>query len=130
VNKCPSNSQGARQPRVTETTYLLPSASPEADYRVRIFTPARELPFAGHFTLGTCHAWLANGGTPNDPGTVVQECAAGLIDIQRTPGSLAFAAPPLLREGPVEPGLLARIASQLGIGQDAIVAALAGLTPR
>ena len=111
----------ARWVNLSETTYLLPPASPEADYRVRIFTPARELPFAGHPTLGTCHAWLANGGTPSDPGTVVQECAAGLIDIQRTPNGLAFAAPPLLREGPVEPALLARIASQLGIGQPAIV---------
>jgi PhzF family phenazine biosynthesis protein len=111
----------ARWVNLSETTYLLPPASPEADYRVRIFTPARELPFAGHPTLGTCHAWLANGGTPSDPGTVIQECAAGLIDIQRTPDGLAFAAPPLLREGPVEPALLTRIASQLGIGQPAIV---------
>lgn len=111
----------ARWVNLSETTYLLPPTAPGADYRVRIFTPTLELPFAGHPTLGTCHAWLANGGTPGRQDVIVQECAAGLIDIQRTPDGLAFAAPPLLREGPVEPALLARIASQLGIGQPAIV---------
>ena len=111
----------ARWVNLSETTYLLPPTSPDADYRVRIFTPVSELPFAGHPTLGTCHAWLANGGMPGRQDVIVQECAAGLIDIQRTPDGLAFAAPPLLREGPVEPALLARIASQLGIDQSAIV---------
>lgn len=111
----------ARWVNLSETTYLLPPTSPDADYRVRIFTPACELPFAGHPTLGTCHAWLANGGTPGHQDVIVQECAAGLIDIRRTPDGLAFAAPPLLREGPVEPALLARIASQLGIEQSTIV---------
>src|SRR5689334_3988347 len=111
----------ARWVNLSETTYLLPPMSPDADYRVRIFTPARELPFAGHPTLGTCHAWLANGGTPGRQDLIVQECAAGPIDIQRTPDGLAFAAPPLLREGPVEPALLARIAAQLRIGQPSIV---------
>jgi PhzF family phenazine biosynthesis protein len=111
----------AQWENLSETTYLLPPTSPDADYRVRIFTPASELPFAGHPTLGTCHAWLANGGKPGRQDVIVQECAAGLIDIQRTPDGLAFAAPPLLREGPVEPALLARIASQLGIDQSAIV---------
>lgn len=111
----------ARWVNLSETTYLLPPTRPDADYRVRIFTPAAELPFAGHPTLGTCHAWLANGGTPGRHDVIVQECAAGLIDIQRTPDGFAFAAPPLLREGPVEPGLLDRIASQLRIGQSDIV---------
>lgn len=111
----------ARWVNLSETTYLLPPTNPDADYRVRIFTPTSELPFAGHPTLGTCHAWLATGGTPGRQDIIVQECAAGLIDIQRAPDGLAFAAPPLLREGPVEPDLLARIASQLGIGQPAIV---------
>ncbi|MGO9216778.1 MAG: PhzF family phenazine biosynthesis protein [Streptosporangiaceae bacterium] len=111
----------AQWENLSETTYLLPPTRPDADYRVRIFTPASELPFAGHPTLGTCHAWLANGGTPGRQDVIVQECAAGLVEIQRTPDGLAFAAPPLLREGPVEPALLPRIASQLGIDQSAIV---------
>jgi PhzF family phenazine biosynthesis protein len=55
---------------LSETTFLLPPVDPAADYRVRIFTPALELPFAGHPTLGTCHAWLEAGGGPRDPGTL------------------------------------------------------------
>ena len=111
----------ARWVNLSETTYLLPPAAPDADYRVRIFTPSQELPFAGHPTLGTCHAWLANGGTPRRQDVIVQECAAGLIDIQRTPDGLAFAAPPLLRDGPVDEPMLDRIAAALGIGQSDIV---------
>ena len=74
---------------------------PGADYRVRIFTPVDELPFAGHPTLGTCHAWLEHGGEPAAGDVVVQECAAGLVRVRRTPAGLAFAAPPLIRSGPV-----------------------------
>src|SRR4051812_25714515 len=85
----------------SETTFLLAPQEPAADYRVRIFTPDRELPFAGHPTLGTCHAWLEAGGTPKDD-AVVQECDAGLIPIRRTDEGLAFAAPPLVREGSVD----------------------------
>jgi PhzF family phenazine biosynthesis protein len=111
----------AQWENLSETTYLLPPTRPDADYRVRIFTPASELPFAGHPTLGTCHAWLESGGKPGREDVIVQECAAGLVEVQRTPDGLAFAAPPLLQEGPVEPALLPRIASQLGIDQSAIV---------
>jgi len=77
---------------LSETTFVLPPRSAEADYRVRIFTPADELPFAGHPTLGTCHAWLQVGGRPRGD-TIVQECAAGLIPIRHTDDGLAFAAP-------------------------------------
>jgi PhzF family phenazine biosynthesis protein len=77
---------------LSETVFLLPPTDPEADYRVRIFTPARELPFAGHPTLGACHAWLEEGGVPHDE-TIVQECGAGLVRIRRADGRLAFAAP-------------------------------------
>jgi PhzF family phenazine biosynthesis protein len=101
---------------LSETTFVLAPESPDADYRVRIFTPDRELPFAGHPTLGTCHAWLEAGGTPGRPDRIVQECGAGLIAIRRSPSAgLAFAAPALLRSGPVEDELLDRVARMLGV---------------
>ncbi|MFF0769471.1 PhzF family phenazine biosynthesis protein [Nonomuraea wenchangensis] len=106
---------------LSETTFVLPPTDPGADYRVRIFTPAQELPFAGHPTLGTCHAWLEAGGTPRDPGEIVQECGAGLVRVRRTGDGLAFQAPPLIRSGPVEEPLLASIAEALGIPRDAVV---------
>ncbi len=106
---------------LSEVTFVLPPTTDEADYRVRIFCPGRELPFAGHPTLGTCRAWLAAGGTPNDPGRIVQECGAGLIPIRRDGDRLAFAAPPLTRSGPVEPQVLADRLDQLGLGHDDIV---------
>jgi PhzF family phenazine biosynthesis protein len=106
---------------LSETTYLLPPESPEADYRVRIFTPVQELPFAGHPTLGTCHAWLEAGGQPRAEGSIVQECAAGLVELRRTPEGLAFAAPPLVRTGPVDESLVERIASLLAIDRSEIV---------
>jgi PhzF family phenazine biosynthesis protein len=106
---------------LSETTFVLPPSDPAADYQVRIFTPAAELPFAGHPTLGTCHAWLAAGGTPRQEGTVVQQCLAGLVTLRQTGNGLAFAAPPVLRDGPVEEELLGRIASMLGIGRADIV---------
>ncbi|HEX5982776.1 MAG TPA: PhzF family phenazine biosynthesis protein, partial [Solirubrobacterales bacterium] len=84
---------------LAETTFVLPPTRPEADYRVRIFTPVLELPFAGHPTLGTCHAWLEGGGEPAAE-EIVQECEAGLIRIRREEDRLAFAAPPLVRSGP------------------------------
>jgi PhzF family phenazine biosynthesis protein len=108
---------------LSETTFVLPPSDSEADYRVRIFTPSLELPFAGHPTLGTCHAWLAAGGTPKQGEIVVQECAAGLIPVRRTDDRLAFAAPPLIRDGPVEESLVQRIASVLGIDRADVVAA-------
>jgi PhzF family phenazine biosynthesis protein len=106
---------------LSETTFVLPPSTPEADYRVRIFTPVAELPFAGHPTLGTCHAWLGGGGEPRQPDAIVQECGAGLVPIRRTPDGLAFAAPPLLRSGPVEESLVGEIASALGIDRSEIV---------
>jgi len=106
---------------LSETTFVLPPTGPGADYRVRIFTPVAELPFAGHPTLGTCHAWLAAGGTPRQPDVIVQECEAGLVMLRRTPDGLAFAAPPVLRDGPVDDELLARIASVLRIDPSAVV---------
>ena len=106
---------------LSETTFVLPPSAESADYRVRIFTPVAELPFAGHPTLGTCHAWLAAGGTPRKAGVIVQECGAGLVTLRRTGDGLAFAAPPLLRDGPVEEGLLARVAAVLGIDRADVV---------
>ena len=103
---------------LSETTFVLPPSTPGADYRVRIFTPSEELPFAGHPTIGTCHAWLARTSHAGD--TVVQECGAGLVTLRRTGDLLAFAAPPLLRDEPVEEELQARIASGLGIERAAI----------
>jgi PhzF family phenazine biosynthesis protein len=106
---------------LSETTFVLPPSSPEADYRVRIFTPTLELPFAGHPTLGTCHAWLENGGTPRGETAIVQECGAGLITIARTEAGLAFAAPPLVREGPVDEDTTAEALRALGIERSQIV---------
>ena len=129
----------ARWTNLSETTFVLPPTQPEADYRVRIFTPGGELPFAGHPTLGTCHAWLEAGGKPkknrgqtpiqdndlseagnahsklgSDPEFFVQECQAGLINIRREGNRLAFGAPPLKRTAP-SPALLAQIAKALGL---------------
>jgi PhzF family phenazine biosynthesis protein len=112
----------ARWMNLSETTYLLAPRDPRADYRVRIFTTSQELPFAGHPTLGTCHSWLEAGGRPARSGVVTQECGAGLVPVRRTAGGrLAFATPPLLRSGPVEPSMVAEIASVLRIGRDEIV---------
>ncbi len=106
---------------LSETTFVLPPEDPGADYRVRIFTPEIELPFAGHPTLGTCHAWLEAGGTPRADDRIVQECGAGLVPIRRTDVGLAFAAPPLIRSGPVAEALLEELAAALGIGRADIV---------
>jgi PhzF family phenazine biosynthesis protein len=113
--------QFANWMNLSETTFVLPPDAPGADYQVRIFTPNAELPFAGHPTLGTCHAWLSAGGTPRQPDVIMQQCAAGMIAVRRTSDGLAFAAPPLLRSGPVDEPLLARIAAMLGIGRAEIL---------
>jgi len=113
----------ARWTNLSETTFLLPPRDERADYLARIFTPARELPFAGHPTLGTCHAWLEAGGRPAAPGVIVQECDAGLIPVRLTGDRLAFAAPPLIRGGPVEEPLVEEIAALLGIGRGDITGA-------
>ncbi len=106
---------------LSETTFVLPPEATGADYRVRIFTPSRELPFAGHPTLGTCHAWLTGGAIPQRGDVVIQECDAGLIGLRRIDGALAFAAPPLLRSGPVDDETLRRIVSALGVDRADIV---------
>jgi PhzF family phenazine biosynthesis protein len=111
---------------LSETTFLLPPSSDAAamgaDYRVRIFTPGGELPFAGHPTLGSCHAWLQAGGVPRSSQSIVQECTAGLINIQGHGPQLAFAAPLLKRSAP-EAELLAHITSALGLVTDQVVSA-------
>jgi len=94
---------------LSETAFLLAPTDPRADYRVRIFTPERELPFAGHPTLGSCHVWLSVGNSPKGE-HVVQECGVGFVRIKRDGRRLAFAAPPLRRGGNVAPDLLARLA--------------------
>ena len=112
----------ARWTNLSETTFVLKPQNPEADYRLRIFTTLKELPFAGHPTLGSCHAWLEAGGTPKGE-EIIQECSAGLIRIRRDAGQLAFTAPPLLRTGAVESELLQRICGGLGIELQAVVLA-------
>ena len=105
---------------LSEATFLLPPTTDEADYRVRIFCPGRELPFAGHPTLGTCHAWLEAGGEPRGE-VIVQECGAGLVRIRREGDVLAFAAPPLQRSGPLDEVDVERIATGLGLARSDIV---------
>lgn len=120
-----------RWTNLSEATFVLPPTQAVADYRVRIFCPAsgpvtqgaaaKELPFAGHPTLGTCHAWLTSGGVPKRDDVIVQECPAGLIRVRRGTDGLAFAAPPLIRSGPVDEPLVRHIASVLGISREDIV---------
>ncbi|HSW15739.1 MAG TPA: PhzF family phenazine biosynthesis protein [Ramlibacter sp.] len=105
---------------LSEATFLLPPTQPGADYRVRIFCPAGELPFAGHPTLGTCHAWLEAGGRPQGE-QVVQECGVGLVRLRRDGAQLAFAAPPLARSGPLQEDDVALIARGLGVPREDVV---------
>jgi PhzF family phenazine biosynthesis protein len=105
---------------LSEATFVLPPTHPEADYALRIFCPGRELPFAGHPTLGTCHAWLEAGGVPQGA-EVVQECAVGLVRIRRDGQHLAFAAPPLRRSGPLPEDEVLRIAHGLGVTRQDIL---------
>ena len=111
----------ARWTNLSETTFLLPPTDPGADYQVRIFTPDRELPFAGHPTLGSCHAWLEADGKPRHPAMVVQQCGVGLVRVRRDGARLEFAAPPLRRSGPLEPDVLAKIARALELAPADIV---------
>ncbi|WP_439852892.1 PhzF family phenazine biosynthesis protein [Pseudomonas syringae] len=106
----------ARWTNLSETTFLLTPTDPAADYRVRIFTTLCELPFAGHPTLGTCHAWLEGGGVPRGK-EIIQECGIGLVRIRQDVAGLAFTAPPLLRSGAVDAGLVEQI--RLGMKLDA-----------
>jgi PhzF family phenazine biosynthesis protein len=118
-----------RWTNLSEATFVLPPSTADADYRVRIFTsaaatpnrPSAELPFAGHPTLGTCHAWLDAGGVPRDESTIVQECGAGLVRVRRADGLLAFAAPPLLRYEPAKEEIVDEIAASLRIERSDIV---------
>ena len=110
---------------LSEATFVLPP-TPEgraagADYRVRIFSPGRELPFAGHPTLGSCHAWLQSGGQPLVAGRVVQECGVGLVALRQDDDRLAFAAPPLIKSGPLDEADVARIAQGLGVARSDIL---------
>src|SRR5690242_13037143 len=106
---------------LSETTFVVESPDPAADYAVRIFTPTAEIPFAGHPTLGTCHAWLASGGVPRDAATVVQHCGSGLVQVRRTGDGLAFREPPMLRWGAVDEGDLERVADALSIDRGEIL---------
>ncbi|AZE83313.1 Phenazine biosynthesis protein PhzF like [Pseudomonas orientalis] len=110
----------AKWTNLSETTFLLTPRDPDADYRVRIFTTTQELPFAGHPTLGSCHAWLHAGGVPRGQ-EIIQECEIGLVRIRREGDELAFIAPPLLRSGVVEAPLLERVRLGLGLAPDAIL---------
>ena len=107
---------------LSETTFLLPPSTDAADYRVRIFTPGGELPFAGHPTLGSCHAWLRAGGKPRRRDLIVQECKKGLVNLRRDGDRLAFAAPSSTRTAP-SPGALAQVATALGLKASQIIAA-------
>jgi len=111
----------ARWTQLSETTFVVPPTSGEADYGLRIFTPGGEIPFAGHPTLGSAHAWLETGGVPKTPGRVVQECPLGLIDVRASDSGLGFRAPALRRDGPLDSAHLDRIAWGLGIARERIV---------
>ncbi len=106
---------------LSECTFVLPPTAPGADYRVRIFSLANELPFAGHPTLGTARAWLDAGGRPHDPAVVVQECGAGLVPVRLDGERLAFAAPPRVRSGPVDADLLSEVIDVLGVERAEVV---------
>lgn len=112
----------ARWTNLSETTFLLKPTRAGADYRVRIFTPREELPFAGHPTLGSCHAWLEAGGRQAGA-DIVQECGAGLIPVRLSGKTLVFQAPPMLRTGPVDDAMLLRVMEGLGLPREAALAA-------
>ncbi|MCI1641894.1 MAG: PhzF family phenazine biosynthesis protein [Actinomyces sp.] len=111
----------ARWTNLSETTFVLPATTEAADYQLRIFTPGGELPFAGHPTLGSAHAWLENGGTPRDPATIVQEVKAGLVEIRQGDGILSFAAPPTTRTGELEDTYLEQVIAAFGISRDKVL---------
>jgi PhzF family phenazine biosynthesis protein len=114
--------QVARWTNLSETTFVLPATHTEADYRLRIFAPGGELPFAGHPTLGSAHAWLSNGGTPRADGHIVQECAAGLVAVRRDGGTLSFAAPARVREGALDESYVTVLLAAIGAARDRVVA--------
>lgn len=112
----------ARWTNLSETTFLLRPSTPGADYRLRIFTPGGELPFAGHPTLGSCHAWLAAGGRPLTAGAVVQECGVGPVALRQDADRLRFAAPALREDAPVPAATLDRVLAALDLPREAVVA--------
>ena len=112
----------ARWTNLSETTFVLPATEPGADYHLRIFTPGGELQFAGHPTLGSCHAWLEAGGTTRSREFVLQQCGVGLVRLRREQSRMAFGAPALQRSAP-DAGLLARVAKALGLEAERIIAA-------
>lgn len=112
----------ARWTNLSETTFVLPPTTAAADYRLRIFTPGGELPFAGHPTLGSAHAWLESGGVPRNSALIVQEVEAGLVEIRREDGRLAFAAPPTIRSGDLDDAYLTQIAAAFAIERSQILA--------
>jgi len=118
----PEMARFARWTNLSETTFVLPPSDPAADYRLRIFTPGGELPFAGHPTLGSAHAWLESGATGRSAGFLVQECGIGLVTLRRDGAHLSFAAPPLLRSGPVSAEVRDRVVRSLRVASDAVVA--------
>ncbi len=111
----------ARWTNLSETTFLLTPNDQSADYRLRIFTPARELPFAGHPTLGSARAWLERGGVSREPGMLIQQCGVETVRVRQDGSRLAFAAPPLVQDGPVAAEDLARIARALRVSVGDIV---------
>ncbi|MGP6175313.1 PhzF family phenazine biosynthesis protein [Corynebacterium sp. A21] len=113
--------QIANWTNLSETTFLFPPTSGEADYRVRIMTPSGELPFAGHPTLGSAHAWLENGGIPRQEGRIVQECAAGLVEIRQERDKLFFKAPPTVKDGPLNGAELAQLCTALGVKEEQVI---------
>jgi PhzF family phenazine biosynthesis protein len=112
----------ARWTNLSETTFLLAPTHDDADYRLRIFTPGGELPFAGHPTLGSAHAWLEHGGTPAQADRVTQQCGIGMVELRRDGDRLAFRAPEFLRSGPVDQAVMASVTATLGISPDRVVA--------
>lgn len=111
-----------RWTNLSEAAFLLAPTNPDADYRVRIFEPKHELPFAGHPTLGACAAWLAAGGVTRDADEIVQECGAGLVRLRRTADGLEFAAPPMIRHEPIVAADLDRALQALGLDSTDVVA--------
>jgi PhzF family phenazine biosynthesis protein len=112
----------ARWTNLSETTFLLPPTTAAADYRVRIFCPEGEVPFAGHPTLGSAHAWLEHGGAMYRADCVVQECGVGLVEVRRGDGILSFAAPPTRRTGELDEAYVDDIVRAFGITRDRVLA--------
>lgn len=110
----------------SETTFLLEPTNPEADYRVRIFTPVEEYAFAGHPTLGSARAWLELGNTPRNQGRVIQECGVGNVEVRIQDDSLAFATPPLKRDGELSPEERDEVCEAFGVEKRLLIDAAFG----